>query len=749
MNNQQTTCLSMKTSGTYKTTSNPGGSPGLFRVVPAMFFRLPSVVSAFMLCASAPAFSLEAWVAPYKGRNVFFVDGKPIPPLMYSGTEQGRETWKDPAHKCIREFADKGYRIFQTDFWLKYSLPETGELDVQGIRKQLRGILDAAPEAIIFARINVSAPGWWLKRHPDETCKVTKPGPDNDQFAGNRAESLASEKYRGFARDGLRLFLKALAGMPEGERIAGIHIGGGVYGEWHYYGIFNEPDASEPMRREFIRHAKARHETIGELNASWKTTFDAFESIEVPDFERRSQAADGEFFDPEQDGQVIDYYDYQQQVVSSLLEDLARLTRETWPRRVIIGAFYGYFYGGFTVGAQAGQNDIARIFRSPYLDYFAAPYFSRSMHGSGMFRSLAESAALNGKIWMTEHDGGTHLGSSGSGTGKFPDIPADEAQTVARMRRTFMHSLTERGGQWWYDFGPCSQGGGWWSTPRLMKEAGELLKLSEQLMEVPFEKHADVLVVHDMETYHLTPPARIGRFAGKANEDLADALLGTGASFDKIFLMDLGKVDLAKYKLVVFANNVRMTGAGRAFVRGKVMVPGRTVVFLGPCGYSDGTKNDVRLVSDLTGIKVTKLRGADHIDVRLKGHSSRIPAQKLKSVFGVDDKEAVTAGTYDGGGAGVASKTVNGCRVWFFGVPPGKDAPLLRHLFSQAGVRFFVDAAEAGDVISVGGGIVGIYSVKGGNRVVRPLDAGAVEVRLSPYSTVFLDIGTGRVLSGG
>ena len=62
---------------------------------------------------------LEARVGPYKGRNVFFVNGEPVPPLMYSSTEQGRKTWADPTRQCIIDFTEQGYDIIQTDMWFK------------------------------------------------------------------------------------------------------------------------------------------------------------------------------------------------------------------------------------------------------------------------------------------------------------------------------------------------------------------------------------------------------------------------------------------------------------------------------------------------------------------------------------------------------------------------------------------------------------------------------------------------------
>ena len=149
-----------------------------------------------------PLDKLEAKVDRYNGRNVLFVNGKPMAPLMYSGTEHSRETWAGQPRASIEAFSALGYEIIQTDMWFKYSLRPDGTFDVAGIRKQLAGILEVNPEAKLVVRINVSAPPWWLRTHTGEVCRATMPGAaPNAVFGANRAESLASEAYAAFARD--------------------------------------------------------------------------------------------------------------------------------------------------------------------------------------------------------------------------------------------------------------------------------------------------------------------------------------------------------------------------------------------------------------------------------------------------------------------------------------------------------------------------------------------------------------------
>jgi hypothetical protein len=691
---------------------------------------------------------LEARLGVYKGWNVFWIDGKPVPPFMYSGTEQGRKTWVDPTRKSIQEFSNEGYDIIQTDLWFKYSLRPDGTFDLAGIRRQLAGILDINPQAKLVVRINVSAPKWWLQQNPEERCQVTKSGAGPAIFSGDTAESLASEKYQAFAMRYLKQFLTELEQTPEADRIIGFHIGGGVYGEWHYYGIKEEPDASQSMRQVFQSEAIKKYQTLECINAAWGTNFASLAEITVPNYERRYEITDGDFRDPVRDRYVIDYYECQRKTVSGLVNGLAKLTKETWSRPVITGVFYGYLYGGWTVGSQASQSDIETMFLSPYIDYFSGPFGSRNMKGSGLFRSLAASCALHGKVWISENDACTHLGIEGKGAAVFPDVPQDEHQSIARMRRNSMYCFTENAGQWWYDFGPASQGGGWWSSPGMLKESGDLLKLSNRLMENPFKKPSDVLVVLDMKSFDHVRPAQVDRLTFKLTEDLSDTLLGTGVCFDKIFLMDLKLVDFSKYKMVIFGNVFSLSEADKAIIKEKVIADGRSVLFMSGAGYSDGRKNDAALIGGLTGINVLKSTlNAPKLNVTIRNNASTLTANGVSSVFAVQDPNAKTLGTFENGQVGAASKEVHGGQVYYFGIPLGRQLSVYKALFEEAGIRSFADNTVEGDYVSVGGGIIGIYSVKGGEKVIKPLNGTTVHVLMEPFSTLYFEMTDGKALN--
>lgn len=88
----------------------------------------------------------------------------------------------------------------------------------------------------------------------------------------------------------------------------------------------------------------------------------------------------------------------------------------------------------------------------------------------------------------------------------------------------------------------------------MLAEARSLLDLSKARLEQPYENLADVLVVFDMASFNYVRPARADRLTPRITEAMTDSLLGTGAAVDRIFLMDLPRVGLSRYKLVIFGN---------------------------------------------------------------------------------------------------------------------------------------------------------------------------------------------------
>jgi hypothetical protein len=131
----------------------------------------------------------------------------------------------------------------------------------------------------------------------------------------------------------------------------------------------------------------------------------------------------------------------------------------------------------------------------------------------------------------------------------------------------------------------------------------------------------------------------------------------------------------------------------------------------------------------------------------MSGQTNRLDAGGVTSLFKVTDSEARAIGTYASGEVGAAVKSVNGATVYYFGLPPKTDVGLFAALVREAGVRTYVDGTVAQDYVAVGGGVIGIYSVKGGEKRIRPTDGTVIKAAMSPFSSRYFDIRSGNELT--
>ena len=100
-------------------------------------------------------------IKPYQGRPTIHVNGTPMTPDVYALTHAtgARWSWEEVPQHNVKNFYNIGFRLFQLDFWLSEIWPKNGEpLDVSLAQKQIRGVLDVAPDACIILRVHTDAP---------------------------------------------------------------------------------------------------------------------------------------------------------------------------------------------------------------------------------------------------------------------------------------------------------------------------------------------------------------------------------------------------------------------------------------------------------------------------------------------------------------------------------------------------------------------------------------------------------------
>jgi hypothetical protein len=687
------------------------------------------------------------------GQPHLIIDGGPIPPVLYALTDVpgGRWSWEEVPARNIRLFAGHGIALVQLDVFSDDLWREDGSIDPALAVRQIRGAIDAAPQARVMFRLHMNAPRWWLRRHPEEATAYadTDPEPDLDWGLNRPIEedpgrptraSLASARWLADAVGFIEGFCSALSALPEGDAVFGIQVAGGVYGEWHYWGFTgHEPDIGLAMQERFRRWRAAR----------------GLPPAELPGLAERQQRLAGIFRDPVREEAVIDYYRCQHAAVAEAIRAGCAAVKRAWPRPIIAGAFYGYFHSSFGRQAAGGHLEVQQVLRDPAVDFLCSPadYYPDSGATGHAYRSrgLITSCRLHGKLWLDEMD-------------KRPQLHKDD-DDAANLRRNVLWGQAHGGaGLWFYDFGPSGFATpaagddrstirhGWWDDRRLLAAIGEAIALRRRLLDRPYRSGADVLVVYDTATsYALNAYGQKG--LGHFTDTFAHVgLFHSGCVHDEIHLDDLDRVDLAGYQAVVFMNAWVLTPAQRRIIRERVACAGRHLVWLGCPGFSDGSRLDAALVTEATGIAVVRcdadivrrveidgLPGAPHI---LDAWGD----QQIDPLLAVDDARAAVLGRFAGSSlAGCVRLAQADHTSWFLALPASTPA-CWRALLVAAGCHAYTDGVR--DVVYAGGGIVCVHGREPGPRRITLRDGRVVVVRLGATGgTTAIDAETGAELA--
>lgn len=727
----------------------------LLRFLAGLFLLAASVASQ----AQSSTTPLDGRVAMHLGRPQLFVSGKPTLPVFYALTDSpaGRWTWEEVPQWNLRRFADIGVKQFCVSIWLEWIWTAPDKLDLDLVRRQIRGVLEACPDAAVMIRLHVNSPPWWNEQHPDELVRYADGPVEAIQPWGmvrplegdlerTPRHSMASQRWRADSGAIVAKLCRELAATPEGDHLVALHLAAGVFHEWHYYGfIDHEPDVGLAMTERFRTWLREKYPTDEALRTAWHDPAVTRANATVPRMAERHQTSDGYFRDPQRERRVIDYYECHQLSVAESIEHFCRIAKENWPRPLVTGAFYGYYFTLFGRMATGGHLQIERLLNSPWIDYLSGPqsYRHRDVGCAGFSRGLLESVRLHGKLWLDEYDTRPGLGAQAD-----PDPDRELANMVGVERRCFSEPLLRGQGFWFYDFG-LRTGHGNWDRPALLREAQDMKVLFGQRLAKPFESGADVLLVMSNEVFYFLGNSRkTDPVTPVAIDDFTEDLFHTGAAVDMIYPFDLERVDLARYRAVILPNAYYLTAKQREFIRTRVMRDGRTVIFMSAPGYTDGERLNVDFVGEVTGMTVQRAPTgtAANVTVSAAGipkSSYGFGSQSIEPLFAVHDAAAESAGMITGTSlVGLARRQTRDATTWFSSVPLRGPA-LIRSLLKSAGVHLY---QESGDVTYAGNGMILLHTLAGGERTVALRNGRSVALTLPPKSTVLLDAESGERL---
>ena len=720
-------------------------------------FLILITLSLVTLYANTPKYGE---VKPYQGRPTLHINGQPVSPNFYALTHAtgGRWSWEEVPQRNIEQFYNIGFRLFQVDLYFEDIWHEGKQtLDIEKARKQLRGVLDVAPDAAIVLRVHTNAPYWWNKANRDE-CTEYADGPiqeeylpglphNNEDFDNERSlrASLASMKWRKEAGEKLEELCNGLAASPEGDALIGMHISGGIYGEWHYWGFINhEPDTGKAMTAYFRKWLKNKYKNDKALQKAWNTKTYTLDNATVPDTEERNATHLGFFKDPQQDMRVIDYFTAQQEVVAEDIEYFTAIAKKSWPRPLITGVFYGYIHMTFNRQTVGGHLFIERILNCPTIDYLAAPqtYWadSRELGGSSNSRGIIESTLLHGKLWLDEMDNGEYQKNPFTDAVRY--IDRYDPDYAPLLRRNALFPLMRGIGLWYYDFG-LRESLGWWDDPRYRKTIREEKELFDRRLHIPYRSEADLLYVWSMDNFYYLKPGYLP-ITFNVLDHSAEQAARSGVTGDHIYDFDLDKVDLDRYKAVIFMNNYVLTPAQRKFIKEKVAANGRTLIFNYMTGITDGKKIGYELTEKLINIQTTPT-------VAYAPQKVEYPKEGIRYEFDtpvdpmviIDDPEAQPIAYLQGTKQAIAAKKEFPGYNVIFAALPINETNIFRSIFKEAGCHVY---NEANDFTYANTGLLLIHTKEGGKRQIQLKNGKTLQLDLPPKSNTLLDTESGNII---
>lgn len=550
--------------------------------------------------ADDPPLTAEAGFV--NGSAALTLNGRAYPLVMYRGlpdltTEHGR--------RQVENFRDAGVHLYCAYVQIGTCWTGPGEYDFSALDQQIRMYLNIDPDAYLIVMVRLIQPEWWEEAHPDEMVDYAVPGElgGDEAFRAIRA-SMASEPWLRDTGEAWRALIEHVEDQPWGGRVAGYHPGYGIYSEWHYFGSWRDqyPDTGAAMTARFREWLREKYATDAALQESWADPDVTFETAQVPDVDARKFGELIAFRDPEVEQRNVDYYRCHQGVVADALEHFGRIEKEATDGAKICGAYYGYFFG-VRPQTQGGHLELQRLFSSPYLDYFVAPYSysQRLMGDDGRLRSLAGAFRIAGKPHILEGDIRTYLHSANE-HGRTENV----TQSLAAVTREFSTALIERAGFWWVDFGPQGAGG-WFDDPQIMQRAAGLQTVAERAIKGPREETAQIALVVDLEScYYLSDGHGMDR-AYRLVEDLGTELYHIGAPFDAIHLDQLEDADLARYRMLVFLNPFMLDADEAVLLRNLREQGEHAMVFLWAPGLLTPNQVSVAQAETVTGIDLELL----------------------------------------------------------------------------------------------------------------------------------------------
>ena len=550
-------------------------------------------------------------------------DGKP-----YYGYTEGQIPTLQRYH---RDFAERGVHIHSIILDGGWIGEDTYDYRVTDL--QLKHLFEADPAGYVLPRIKLDAPLEWCRNHPEELfvyapgkglsrdevrALVGTPAQDfwhykvpewyekYEDFQGEEkpylidVQSLSSTRWLADAGVALEKLIQHLENGPYADRIAGYHLGFGHAGEcmqWRVEDYRRHGDYGIAHLQRFYDYGLAKYGSREALARAWQQPALTRDTVELPLPLARygeGNTLQSYFRGRERDVIARDFDAFLSQTVADAILHFARVAKSHTKNAV--GFFYGYFLFAADIQYE-GHLQLDRVLASPDIDYLASPTSYHFRAGSSPSMEMTVPQSVNReKLYIEEVDTRTYIVPLERAGVKPRDCTRTPEETRYVLWRHLCKDLSHGSGFWWMDLGR-----GWFDAPDILAEIAALTKAQDLLRGGAHGSVADVLVVMDDKGMENTQCNRFFTHSFVRNFVLATRT--TGVLCDMYLASDLDKLDLSRYRLVIFGTNYALT---REKLESWNFRPDATLMFHGFVGVLRDGKPALANVEALTGFALAE-----------------------------------------------------------------------------------------------------------------------------------------------
>lgn len=446
----------------------------------------------------------------------------------------------------------------------------------------IKKITEVDPDAQVILRTDFYAVDGWEQiykkaRYLDNEGLLAEP-------------SIADDDFWAVAEECLTLYTKRVLGLPVADHIVGIHLD---RGDW-FYPERGGYDTSVAAHEGFRKWLRARYrDDIPSLRAAWFDGSCQFDTISIPEEQRRSGRDESFVRIDRKDRRWVDYHLCLADMTCDRISKLAYAVKKASEGRLLVGVSYGYTFEWSHPGS--GHLSLGKLLRCPDIDYIGGPpsYGNREPGDATTFPGPIDSFALNNKLPISEEDFKTPISGRSEPDEYNPVIKTPQALSSVHWRGAGV-ALAHGGGLNWMD----SWGNGWLNSPSIWQRADQIKGALTMRIAAPQTAPDVALLVDERSLAYLADKDAFDILV----RDVRQALVRSGLSVGYYLLSDLAhREHFPESRLYIFVNAWDIRPEVRSAIKTRLQRDGKVLFWLYAAGLFEGGRESLERVREVTG----------------------------------------------------------------------------------------------------------------------------------------------------